>query len=65
MTTARSQQMSLDATPYYDCVSRCVRRAFLCGDAYEHRRGWVEEKLIELVGIFCIDIAAYPVMSNH
>ena len=49
----------------YHCFSRCVRRAFLCGDAYEHRRGWVEEKLIELAGIFCIDIAAYAVMSNH
>ncbi|CAA0124760.1 Uncharacterised protein [BD1-7 clade bacterium] len=65
MTRAREQQVSLEATPYYHCVSRCVRRAFLCGGEYEHRRAWVEEKLIELAGIFCIDIAAYTVMSNH
>ena len=65
MTTARSQQVSLEATPYYHCVSRCVRRAFLCGESFEHRRGWVEDKLLALAEVFCIDVAAYAVMSNH
>ena len=71
MTKPRAQQVSLDATPYYHCVSRCVRRAILCGvdhstgDSYEHRRGWLEAKLLELPGIFAIDIAAYAIMSNH
>jgi len=65
MTKARSQQVSLKATPYYHCVSRCVRRAFLCGDNFEHRRGWVEDKLLALAKVFCIDVAAYAVMSNH
>lgn len=65
MTKARSEQVSLEATPYYHCVSRCVRRAFLCGDSYEHRRAWVEDKLLALAEIFCIDVAAYAVMSNH
>jgi len=47
MTIARSRQISLQGTPYYHVVSRCVRRAFLCGDdahsgqSYEHRRQWV------------------------
>lgn len=65
MTQPRSTLIHPSITPYYHCVSRCVRRAFLCGDAYEHRREWVETKLLDLADIFCIDIAAYAVMSNH
>jgi REP element-mobilizing transposase RayT len=71
MTRARNQLISLDTTPYYHCISRCVRRAFLWGEDsltgknYEHRKEWVITRLHELSEIFAIDICAYAIMSNH
>lgn len=71
MATPRKKQLSLVDTKYYHCISRCVRRAYLCGKdnatgkSYEYRRAWVEDKLLELAGIFCIDVCTYSVMSNH
>jgi REP element-mobilizing transposase RayT len=35
------------------------------GTSYEHRRAWVEDKVLWLSSVFSIGICAYAVMSNH
>ena len=71
MTRARSSLIDLESTPYYHCISRCVRRAFLCGEDhltgnnFEHRRDWVVERIAYLGHTFGIEIASYAIMSNH
>ena len=55
----------------YHLVSRCVRRAFLCGvdehdgRDYSHRRTWLVERMRQLAPCFAVDIYAYTVLSNH
>ena len=71
MTRPRSQLICPSATPYYHCVCRCVRQAFLCGEDaatgkdYSHRKGWILARLALLAEIFTIELFSYAVMSNH
>jgi putative transposase len=71
MPQPRKNIISLADTSYYHCMSRCVRRAFLCGvdhysgNDYEHRRAWLEDKLHHTARVFAIKLCAYAVMNNH
>ena len=55
----------------YHLVSRCVRRAFLCGvdehdgRDYSHRRAWLVERLRRIAPCFAVDVYAYTVLGNH
>ena len=70
-TTPRSQLVDSELPMHYHLISRCVRRAWLCGydknsrKKYDHRKGWLEDRLFHLARYFAIDLDAYAIMSNH
>jgi REP element-mobilizing transposase RayT len=71
MPEPRYRQVSIEDTPYYHCISRCVRRAFLCGSDpltgfnFQHRRQWIVDRIKLLCSVFSVDLCAYAIMSNH
>lgn len=62
MGYARKNLVSLQDTPYYHCVARCVRRAWLwgqdeyAGKNYSHRKQWVIDRLKSLCSVFSIEV---------
>ena len=65
MPIARKHLVDDSIPGCFHCISRCVRRAFLCGDDAEHRRDWVRETIRSAAEAFAVDVLAYAVMSNH
>jgi len=62
---SRARIVDLSTAGFYHCISRCVRRAFLCGDEHDYRRQWIEQRLAELLDVFTIEACAYAIMCNH
>ncbi len=65
MTTARRRILDPDHPSWVHCTSRCVRKAFLAGDRYAHRKQWIEDRLEYLSRCFAVEVAGFAVMSNH
>ena len=71
MATARKEVVTEGVEAVYHCISRCVRRAFLCGmdtysgKSFEHRKEWIRLRIQELAAGYGIEVCAYAVMSNH
>jgi len=71
MTTARSGLMPPGQAGTFHITARCVRRAFLWGfDRYakrnfEHRKPWVEQRILMLSNTFAVSLLSFAVMSNH
>ncbi len=65
MATSRCHLVDEVVTPWYHCVSRCVRQAFLCGEGHSHRKDWIAARLRELVDLFALDCAGFAIMDNH
>lgn len=63
--------MDLDHPGVYHVFTRCVRRAWLCGldpltgRSFDHRRQWIEDRILFLAERFAVAVHGYAVMSNH
>jgi REP element-mobilizing transposase RayT len=65
MTMPRRLLVDVDVTRYYHCISRCVRRAFLCGEGFEHRKAWIEDRLELLARHFAVSVCGFAILDNH
>ncbi len=68
---ARKDIIREDQVGYYHCYNRCVRRSFFCGldpltgNDYEHRKGWIQQRLEQLAAAFAVEVCDFSAMDNH
>ena len=71
MTYPRAHLIDADNGGVYHLRSRCVRRAFLCGQdpvtgrSFEHRKRWLEQRVLTLASVYSVQLIGYAIMSNH
>ena len=71
MAYRRHKYLNLENTKYYHCITRCVRRAFLCGYDplkninYDYRKEIIRNLLRQLTKAYSIEICSYAIMCNH
>ena len=65
MTMPRRQLVDVGVTRYYHCISRCVRRAFLCGEGVTHRKAWIEARLQLLAKHFAVSVCGFALPDSH
>ncbi len=59
---ARGEVLDQSEVQVVHCMQRCARRAFLyrdgplTGNSYEHRRGWIRDRLEFLASVFLLGI---------
>ena len=63
MTIARKLLVDVSVTRFYHCISRCVRKAFLCGEGCEHRKQWLEDRLELLAANFAVSVCGFSLIT--
>ncbi|GAA5505647.1 hypothetical protein [Novipirellula caenicola] len=68
---ARSEVFDPDEIAIAHTSNRTVRRCFLMGDDpisgknFDHRKVWIEQRLIHFAGTFGVDLLCFSILSNH
>ena len=71
MATPRYKLVDEEVACSYHLTSRCVRRAWLCGQDpdsgrdYSYRKTWLVDRMKLLARYFAVEIYGYAVMNNH
>ena len=61
MAIPRRLIVNPSVTPWYHCISRCVRRTTI-SDELKQR---IVDRMVELSEVFTIETAAYGVLDTH